>query len=154
AATDPGAEGSRAAGPLGPVYLIPPPTGPTSMPIEFKCKCGKLLSAREEHAGRVTRCPACGNDLTIPGDRATPSAPGKADREPSADEPGRPRPDADGGRAAGERPVSGAPARTSGMAVASLVLGLGSSCLWLFGGLPAILLGVISLVQIGRSKGA
>lgn len=36
------------------------------MPIQMICSCGKRLLAREEHAGKRTRCPVCGNSLRIP----------------------------------------------------------------------------------------
>src|SRR5437868_13106578 len=34
--------------------------------IQFQCQCGKLLQAREELAGRMTRCPACEQEFPIP----------------------------------------------------------------------------------------
>lgn len=37
------------------------------MPLSLKCDCGKVLNAREEHAGKRAKCPACGAFLTIPG---------------------------------------------------------------------------------------
>jgi Protein of unknown function (DUF1559)/Domain of unknown function (DUF4190) len=43
--------------------------------------------------------------------------------------------------------------RTSGMAITSLVLGVSSFFCWLFTGLPALILGVISLRKIYRSNG-
>jgi hypothetical protein len=36
------------------------------MVIRFTCDCGRAIQAREEHAGRPGRCPACGVVLTIP----------------------------------------------------------------------------------------
>ena len=48
---------------------------------------------------------------------------------------------------------AGGPPRTSGKAVASLVLGLMSFCLSVFAGLPAIVLGVLGLNEINRSGG-
>lgn len=42
------------------------------MPILFECDCGKRLKAREEIAGRKTRCPQCGRMNTIP--RPSPAA--------------------------------------------------------------------------------
>ncbi|GIW87839.1 MAG: hypothetical protein KatS3mg108_2163 [Isosphaeraceae bacterium] len=36
------------------------------MPILFECPCGKRLKAREEIAGRKTRCPQCGRIHTVP----------------------------------------------------------------------------------------
>ena len=36
------------------------------MAIAFTCKCGKKLKAKELHAGRRTKCPDCGQSLTVP----------------------------------------------------------------------------------------
>ena len=36
------------------------------MPISVSCKCGKRFKARDEYAGRHTKCPSCGEPLTIP----------------------------------------------------------------------------------------
>src|SRR5947207_14163598 len=36
------------------------------MSIQFACKCGQLLAAREEHAGMQVRCSACGAVATVP----------------------------------------------------------------------------------------
>ena len=46
------------------------------------------------------------------------------------------------------------PARTSGMAIASFVCGLFSFVTCLFAGIPAVILGIVSLGQINRSGGA
>lgn len=43
------------------------------MPISFSCACGKELRARDELAGRKTKCPACSEILTIP--KPEPEAP-------------------------------------------------------------------------------
>lgn len=45
-------------------------------------------------------------------------------------------------------------ARTSGLAIASLVLGILSFMLSILTGLPAIICGIVSLVKIGNSRGA
>ncbi len=36
------------------------------MAISFQCECGRKLSARDEHAGRRARCPACLTVLRVP----------------------------------------------------------------------------------------
>lgn len=41
--------------------------------IAFGCSCGRVLRAREDLAGKKTKCPGCGAVLTIPGG-TTPSA--------------------------------------------------------------------------------
>lgn len=40
------------------------------MPITFHCQCGQRLSARDELAGKATKCPKCGSQLTIPAPKA------------------------------------------------------------------------------------
>lgn len=42
------------------------------MTIYFQCKCGKRFHARDEHEGRVTKCPACGDRLVVK-DEAAPA---------------------------------------------------------------------------------
>ncbi len=36
------------------------------MPIDFTCKCGKQLRARDDQAGKRIQCPACGRALVAP----------------------------------------------------------------------------------------
>ncbi|MGE3803727.1 MAG: hypothetical protein AB7K24_03525 [Gemmataceae bacterium] len=36
------------------------------MPIAFSCACGKQLRAQDNCAGQPTKCPACGQPLTVP----------------------------------------------------------------------------------------
>ena len=36
------------------------------MTIGFKCRCGRALRVKREHAGKKATCPACGQHLTIP----------------------------------------------------------------------------------------
>jgi hypothetical protein len=126
------------------------------MPIMFHCDCGQELQARDEHAGRRTRCPKCGKEQVIPAVTAAqpPAAaprpeavtrrPQPAPRQPAEeDEDDRPR------RKRRDRE----PARTSVVAISSLVLGILSPCLLLLTGLPAIVLGVIGLFLIRGSGG-
>ena len=42
------------------------------MPIQFACDCGKKFQVAEEHAGKRSKCPACGIGLLVP---ATPESP-------------------------------------------------------------------------------
>ncbi|QEH31538.1 hypothetical protein OJF2_00030 [Aquisphaera giovannonii] len=44
------------------------------MSIRFACSCGKQLQARDEHAGRKSRCPDCGATLVVPAGGEPPSA--------------------------------------------------------------------------------
>jgi len=36
------------------------------MAISFSCPCGKRLRTKDEHAGKRTKCPACGEGLVVP----------------------------------------------------------------------------------------
>lgn len=44
------------------------------MPIVFHCGCGRPLRASPEAAGKRTKCPGCGQSLTIPGVAPKPAA--------------------------------------------------------------------------------
>lgn len=50
------------------------------MPIRVKCpKCERMLTAKDESAGRPVRCPGCGQVLRLPGPAAEqPAAPADA----------------------------------------------------------------------------
>jgi hypothetical protein len=146
------------------------------MPIQFACSCGRKLRAQDEHAGRRIQCPSCGAEMTVPaGEDAVQTA--KSDRPKSSPvqaEPRRPRDeeadedrprrrahedddeDARPRRRArdddeDDRPVVAT--ETSGKATAAFILGLLSFCLNLLAAVPAILLGVLSLRDINRSRG-
>src|SRR5947208_16208843 len=116
--------------------------------IHFVCRCGRQLQAKEEYAGRRTRCPECGREQIIPDLSAavepadspitalTPTAPSAADWTPSPEV------------AEAEAAYRGPPPRTtSGKAIASLILGIGSLLCTLFTGIPAIILGVVGLTD-------
>src|SRR5437870_8157476 len=96
------------------------------MPITFTCDCGKQLQAEDQYAGRTTRCPACGRELPIPG---------RADAVRAAEEFPRPASGSAEGprRGWGEpdeaREVAAGPPRSSGKAIASLIVGIFSLCL-------------------------
>ena len=36
------------------------------MPIEFECRCGTVLRAKDEHAGKTAHCPTCRTALVVP----------------------------------------------------------------------------------------
>jgi prepilin-type processing-associated H-X9-DG protein len=96
------------------------------MSISVTCECGQCFEAPDENAGQLARCPNCGRKLTVP----------------------KPLPSGDELFDAWE---SGSP-RTSGKAIASLVLGI----LFFFAcltGVPAILFGRRALREIELSKG-
>ncbi|HEY1860753.1 MAG TPA: DUF1559 domain-containing protein [Gemmataceae bacterium] len=121
------------------------------MAIRFNCKCGKELQAKDEHAGRTTRCPACNAEMVIPpsptevqAERPRVDAE-RPDRRENRDEVD----DAD----YRDRPSRGAPSRTSGKAIFGLVLGVLSFGCTVFTGIPAVILGIMGLRDVNRSQG-
>lgn len=122
------------------------------MPIRFTCTCRRELQAQDDHAGRRTRCPACGAELTIPAVQT--AGPPRLERRPLAVEEERPprrRPRDDDWEDEPRRRRR--PGKTSGLAIAALVLGLLSFCASALTGLPAVVLGVIGLISISQSEG-
>jgi hypothetical protein len=124
------------------------------MPILLTCECGKQLRVRDENAGRRFKCPACGHVLVAPpggGEAAVQAAPAagppRADRIPGGE------PEGTNDEHAGRGPRGRRGPRTSGKAIASLVFGLLSFCLWVFAAVPAFILGALSLRDIKRSDG-
>lgn len=45
------------------------------MAIDFVCACGKKLRAKDEHAGRQTTCPQCGEQVIVPAPQIVDEAP-------------------------------------------------------------------------------
>ncbi|HEY7154852.1 MAG TPA: DUF1559 domain-containing protein [Gemmataceae bacterium] len=128
--------------------------------IRFFCECGKQLQAREESAGKAVLCPACNRQLTVPAVPPSPTSvvPEEPSTRPSAEprvQRGRPAPPEEEELAVEEemedrpRPAAG----NSGKAVASLVLGILSVFCNVLTGVPALLLGILALRDIGRSRG-
>jgi hypothetical protein len=134
--------------------------------IRFVCECGKQLQARDENAGKAVLCPACQRQIRVPA--APPPADAVLPEEPPARPSAEPRvqktrpvrrdePEIEHEEEeADERPRRRSrEAVNSGKAIASLVLGIvslcGCTCLT---GLPSIILGILSLRDIGRSAGA
>jgi hypothetical protein len=127
------------------------------MAIAFTCDCGQQLQARDEHAGRQTRCPKCGNSVPIPGAEAAAPPPPPLRPEPVAPRP-RPRPDITEDddteeRRPRRRDRDRAPIGTSMAAIFSLILGILSPCLLVFAAIPAIVLGVVGLRAVRGSEG-
>ena len=125
------------------------------MAIRVQCECGRVLQARDEYAGRRTRCPECNRELVIPppeDDAFAPAAPAFLSRElPDDDEDFGPLPTRIPPRS------KGGPAKTSGMAIASLVLGILSlvltCCFPFYVCLPGLVLGIVGLVNVNKSDG-
>jgi prepilin-type processing-associated H-X9-DG protein len=108
------------------------------VPIIVTCACGQKFQSSNEDAGRTARCPNCGRELVIP--QPDPQLIPIPDPNPYA----APEITGDLGQE-----------RTSGKAISSLVLGLLSIflCLSILTGIPAIILGVLGLTDINRSRG-
>src|SRR5260370_22307836 len=97
------------------------------MAIVVRCECGKEIRTTDENAGRRARCPACQRELIVP----------------------QPKPLPEGEFAPAHE---WKPERTSGKAVASLILSICSFMTCLLTGLPANLLGLHGLVDITNPK--
>jgi len=110
------------------------------VPIQVTCKCGKQFQTKDENAGRRARCPECGTDLLIP----SPDSGGVADVTDNPYLAPATAPDA----------AHGVAPRTSGKAIASLVLGIFSFFCNIVTGIPAIILGILGLGDIKQSRGA
>ncbi len=124
--------------------------------VRFTCECGKELQAKEEYAGRQTKCPECGRNMVIPG-------PGEGIEPAEAPRMDSPR-HADRGRdearrrrwedeEPGDRFEERQPTKTSGKAIASLVLGIASIFCSILTGIPAIILAIMGMGDISRSRG-
>jgi hypothetical protein len=125
--------------------------------IRFTCECGQQLQAREENGGKLVRCPACQSRVTVPNLPST-SIQSEEPIEPAAPqqrvqrEPPRLRDESEAeSEAAESRPSR--PKGNSGKAILSLVLGILSVGCNVLTGLPAVLLGILALRDIGRSRG-
>ena len=111
--------------------------------IRFTCVCGKQLQSRDDSAGQSVICPACGQRQIVPA--AGEDAIRPLDEKVRKDRPSlRTEPDDE------PEPVA---AGTSGKAVASLVLGIMSVFCSVLTGLPALIVGILALREIGRSRG-
>jgi prepilin-type processing-associated H-X9-DG protein len=98
------------------------------MPILVTCECGKQFQAKDENVGRRFNCPVCNREVVVP----------KPEGDPYAESP----------------MFAPLPTKTSGNAIASLILGIISvlGCT-LFTGIPAIICGILGLNGISKSKG-
>lgn len=123
------------------------------MPISVTCECGRQLLAKDEYAGRRTQCPDCGRELTIPG----PSSPQPPDLADSFDLAAGPAKTVAGPITFSKPPMDpgfpGGETKTSGKAIASLVLGLLSFVFCCFTGVPGLVLGILGLNEVNASGG-
>jgi hypothetical protein len=129
--------------------------------LQTSCTCGAELQYPEAHAGKKLRCPRCQAIVETPA--PAPAAPpveqimtaellpsGPANAEAfqaggSSTLPGRP---ALNDRGPWDRPV---PTQTSGKAVWSLILGIGTFCLSFFTAIPSIILGILAIKDTNRN---
>ncbi len=91
--------------------------------LVVRCECGKESQTRVENAGRRARCPGCQREFIVP----EPTSPPDLQFGPLQDF---------------------SPPKTSGKAIASVLLGISSVFACLFTGLPAILFGILALADI------
>jgi prepilin-type processing-associated H-X9-DG protein len=117
--------------------------------IQFDCTCGKRLETEEKYAGQQFPCPFCGAMLTVPGESQAIRPAGAAPVEYTA---GRPDPGPGAGPQPGQHEPGPAVPR-SGKALASLILGVLTFCQPVLLAIPAIILGILALVDINRSGG-
>jgi prepilin-type processing-associated H-X9-DG protein len=121
--------------------------------IRFQCECGQPLQAREESAGLAMFCPACGRRTSVPD-----LAEGIQFAEPAEERPRRPagvqqEPSAEWNEEWEDRPRRRPPIETSNKAVWSLGLGVLAFFLSILTGIPAIVLGLLGLREIEKSRG-
>jgi len=93
--------------------------------IVVRCECGKEFQTRDENAGRRARCPECQRELIVPEPKPVPE-----------------------GEFAPLREFG--PPKTSGKAIASLVLGVFSFFCSILAGVPAIIFGILGLNDINN----
>jgi hypothetical protein len=118
--------------------------------ICFTCPCGKPVNAGDQYAGQTTHCLYCNRELTIPGVAAVQGADAPRTTSPLSSEGVQSSRRAD---RPSENERAPQPA-TSGMAIASVVLGVLSLCVGSFlTGVPAVILGILGQRTIGRSEG-
>ena len=95
------------------------------MPIRFKCVCGKLYQVKDEAAGRLVKCKACGKTVRVPAKKPAAAAPTPAAAPPAASEPA---PSA----ATQEKPTGGKRLKLIAVAVAVLIV-LGVAAFFVLG---------------------
>src|SRR4051812_39959159 len=119
------------------------------MAISVSCSCGEQFETSDEQAGQRVQCPACRSEVNVPGDAtAIQPPPGLRPATPT-----RRRTVDDDYDEDDDRAQPGGPPATSGKAVASLILGVLSFCLPVVLGIPALILGILGLRDINRSRG-
>jgi hypothetical protein len=123
------------------------------MSIEFTCPCGQRLRAKSEDVGRRMRCPACDQEMIVPSPTTAVQAAESPPRPVSEERGARRRDREDRDDWDEEPPRRETATRTSGKAIGALIFGVLSFCLSLLAGIPAVILGVLSLSDISNSRG-
>lgn len=123
--------------------------------IRFPCVCGQQLQAREENAGKVVVCPACQQRVPVP-ETPVDSLPAEESEKftPAGERIQRERPafrDENEEESFADVRTSSASAGSSGKAIASLILGIFSLFCNVLAGVPAVIMGILALRDIGRS---
>jgi hypothetical protein len=115
--------------------------------IRFVCECGKQLQARDDSAGKIAICPACQRQLTVPHE-SPPLEAVQTERPIRRDEVNlEEEPEIEGG------PSRHQPAGASREATASLILGVLSLFCNVLASVPAVILAILALRDIDRSRG-
>ncbi len=141
------------------------------MDIEFKCKkCGQPFAIDEGEVGKDAKCPGCGTGFTVPTveeAKAQAVAPSAEEAKAQAAPPsaggerhcpgcGAPvKPEARFCNSCGsgmEKGTSPLQKKTSGFAIASLVLGILGFCTTITA-IPGLILGIVGLQRVKRSGG-
>lgn len=114
------------------------------MDIEFKCKkCGQPLAVDEAQVGKEAKCPGCGTGFTVPSAgevKAQVPVPSPEEAKARAAPPSAGVGTSPSGR------------KTSGLAIASLVLGILGFCTTITA-IPGLILGIVGLQRVKRSGG-
>jgi hypothetical protein len=121
--------------------------------IRFSCECGKQLQAREENAGQQAICPGCGRRQLIPSVAADAIRPDEEEPVPArgTERIRKGRPALSAPEDEDDAPDTTA-VGTSGKATTSLVLGIASLFCNVVTGVPAVIVGILALRDIGKSR--
>ena len=118
--------------------------------MEIACpQCGVMLKASDDTIGKTVRCSGCRKTFVVgASDPASPTGPTSPWPVPPGPVPTAPYP---GQPPFGTGGYYGPEGRTSGMATASLVLGIISIPTCLFYGVPSLICGILGVVFAGSA---
>lgn len=123
------------------------------MDINFECEnCGQPLAMSQEDAGKTAKCPKCGIEFTIPAAKPVVASSGAGDKHcPSCGAVVSQK--ARFCNSCGtnmEKGTASSQKKTSGLAIASLVLAIMGFCTYI-SCIPGLILGIVGLNRIKRS---